>query len=108
MSLLRRQVNKYKQKRSKGLKLIFFFVSVCFMGVLIGLMPGSWLCNRSEYCQSGLTSSVLSTQIGVFGILFLLAKLLAGKLCTVFFKDKQTTEFLLCRCRLLICLAYCL
>ncbi|GAA5806316.1 PAP2 superfamily-domain-containing protein [Helicostylum pulchrum] len=55
--------------------------SVCFMGVLIGLMPGSWLCNRSEYCQSGLSSSVLSTQIGVFGLLFLLAKLLAGVAC---------------------------
>lgn len=49
------------------------------MGVLIGLLPGSWLCNKSEYCNSGLSSSILSTQLGIFGILFLLLKLLAGK-----------------------------
>jgi hypothetical protein len=48
------------------------------MGVLIGLMPGSWLCNQSDYCYSGLSSSVLSTQIGIFGALFLLVKLVAG------------------------------
>lgn len=54
--------------------------SVCFMGVLIGLMPGSWLCNHTEYCNAGLSSSVISTQVGLFGAIFLIVKLIAGKL----------------------------
>lgn len=49
------------------------------MGVLMGLMPGSWVCNKTDYCVSGLSSSVLSAQIGIFGALFLLVKLLAGR-----------------------------
>ncbi|CAO3656657.1 unnamed protein product [Mucor hiemalis] len=55
--------------------------SVCFMGVLIGLMPGSWLCNHTEYCNAGLSSSVLSTQVGLFGAIFLIVKLIAGVAC---------------------------
>ncbi|CEP07772.1 hypothetical protein [Parasitella parasitica] len=55
--------------------------SVCFMGVVIGLMPGSWLCNQTYYCNTGLSSSVLSTQIGIMGALFLLVKLVAGVAC---------------------------
>lgn len=55
--------------------------SVCFMGVLIGLMPGSWLCNQTDFCYTGLSSSVLSTQVGIMGALFLLVKLVAGVAC---------------------------
>ncbi|GAN01046.1 sphingosine-1-phosphate phosphohydrolase [Mucor ambiguus] len=55
--------------------------SVCFMGVLIGLMPGSWLCNQTDFCYTGLSSSVLSAHIGIMGALFLLVKLFAGVAC---------------------------
>ncbi|OAD03127.1 hypothetical protein MUCCIDRAFT_12518, partial [Mucor lusitanicus CBS 277.49] len=55
--------------------------SVCFMGVLIGLMPGSWLCNQTDFCYTGLSSSVLSRHIGIMGALFLLVKLVAGVAC---------------------------
>jgi hypothetical protein len=51
------------------------------MGVLIGLMPGSWLCNQTDYCHTGLSSSVLSTHVGIVGALFLLVKLMAGIAC---------------------------
>jgi hypothetical protein len=49
------------------------------MGVLIGLMPGSWLCNHTEYCSLGLTSSILSAQMNPLGALLLLVKLVLGK-----------------------------
>lgn len=48
------------------------------MGVVIGLMPGSWLCNQVDSCQAGLTSS-LSKEAGMMAILFLLLKLVIGK-----------------------------
>ncbi|CEG65226.1 hypothetical protein RMATCC62417_02054 [Rhizopus microsporus] len=54
--------------------------SVCFMGVVIGLMPGSWLCNQVDSCQAGLTSS-LSKEAGMMAILFLLLKLVIGVAC---------------------------
>ncbi|CEI86808.1 hypothetical protein RMCBS344292_01236 [Rhizopus microsporus] len=54
--------------------------SVCFMGVVIGLMPGSWLCNQVDSCQAGLTSN-LSKEAGMMALLFLLLKLVIGVAC---------------------------
>lgn len=48
------------------------------MGVVIGLMPGSWLCNQVDSCQAGLTSN-LSKEAGMMALLFLLLKLVIGK-----------------------------
>ncbi|KAI9269339.1 phosphatidic acid phosphatase type 2/haloperoxidase [Sporodiniella umbellata] len=55
--------------------------SVCFTGVVIGVMPGSWLCNQVDYCRIGLLSSVLSSNMSPVTILFLLVKLLLGVTC---------------------------
>lgn len=55
--------------------------SVCFIGVVIGVMPGSWLCNQVDYCRTGLLSSVLSSNMGPVTLLFLLVKLVAGVAC---------------------------
>ncbi|KAI8087592.1 PAP2 superfamily-domain-containing protein [Gilbertella persicaria] len=61
--------------------LMLVSIHVCFMGVLIGLMPGSWLCNRTNACYTGLSSSVLSTQMGFVAALVLLLKLVVGVAC---------------------------
>ncbi|KAG0745816.1 hypothetical protein G6F57_001081 [Rhizopus arrhizus] len=55
--------------------------SVCFTGVLLGLMPGSWLCNQVDYCQAGLLSSVISKDMSPLATLLLLVKLVAGVAC---------------------------
>ncbi|KAG1308409.1 hypothetical protein G6F64_006062 [Rhizopus arrhizus] len=55
--------------------------SVCFMGVVIGVIPGSWLCNHIDYCQAGTSSSFLSKDMGILAILLLLVKLVTGVAC---------------------------
>ncbi|OBZ88299.1 hypothetical protein A0J61_03654 [Choanephora cucurbitarum] len=55
--------------------------SVCFTGVLIGLMPGSWLCHHTDVCYTGLSSSVISSQMSLFAVLLLLFKLVLGVAC---------------------------
>jgi hypothetical protein len=48
------------------------------MGVVIGVIPGSWLCNHIDYCQAGTSSSFLSKEMGILAILLLLVKLVTG------------------------------
>ncbi|KAI8975316.1 phosphatidic acid phosphatase type 2/haloperoxidase [Mycotypha africana] len=55
--------------------------SVCFMGVLIGLLPGTWLCYGSDVCVKGLSSSIISMQLGLLGSLLLILKLVIGVAC---------------------------
>ena len=52
--------------------------SVCFMGVLIGLLPGSWLCYRSDYCEMGLRSTALTLSSKTFTLLIMMLKLVMG------------------------------
>ncbi|KAI8352896.1 PAP2 superfamily-domain-containing protein [Blakeslea trispora] len=61
--------------------LMLVSIHVCFTGVLIGLMPGSWLCYRTDVCYTGLSSSVISAQMSLFAILLLLFKLVLGVAC---------------------------
>ncbi|CAO3678361.1 unnamed protein product [Rhizopus stolonifer] len=77
--------------------------SVCFIGVVIGVMPGSWLCNQVDYCRTGLLSSVLSSNMGPVTLLFLLVKLVAGKRVFIIYDSHQES-----RGCLLICMAYCM
>ena len=63
------------------LSIYIAFFSVCFTGVLIGLMPGSWLCHHTDVCYTGLSSSVISSQMSLFAVLLLLFKLVLGVAC---------------------------
>lgn len=51
------------------------------MGVLIGLMPGTILCNNSEYCLKGITSSSITSQMNALDTVLLLIKLVVGVAC---------------------------
>ncbi|KAI7865771.1 PAP2 superfamily-domain-containing protein [Spinellus fusiger] len=51
--------------------------SVCFMGVLMGLLPGSWLCQQSATCVLGL-SSATTYQLNLTVILVVLTKTVLG------------------------------
>ncbi len=79
--------------------------SVCFTGVLLGLMPGSWLCNQVDYCQAGLLSSVISKDMSPLATLLLLVKLVAGKMVSNSLEKYDTN--CVNRCCLFIYLAYC-
>ncbi|ORX53135.1 hypothetical protein DM01DRAFT_1306149 [Hesseltinella vesiculosa] len=50
--------------------------SVCFMGVMIGLLPGSWLCQRSDYCVMGLKADVAT--LSLYTLLVILLKMVLG------------------------------
>ncbi|OAD67557.1 hypothetical protein PHYBLDRAFT_189030 [Phycomyces blakesleeanus NRRL 1555(-)] len=51
--------------------------SVCFMGVLIGLFPGSWLCQHTDICVMSLTSTA-TQQTGLKAGLIVLLKMVLG------------------------------
>ncbi|KAI8996932.1 PAP2 superfamily-domain-containing protein [Pilobolus umbonatus] len=61
--------------------LMLVHLHVCFMGVLIGLLPGCWLCHQTDYCYAGLSSSMLTTHLTVVSALFLVFKLALGVAC---------------------------
>lgn len=44
-------------------------------------MPGTILCNNSEYCSKGITSSIITRQMGLMDTGFLIAKLVVGVAC---------------------------
>ncbi|KAI8138527.1 PAP2 superfamily-domain-containing protein [Fennellomyces sp. T-0311] len=52
--------------------------SVCFMGVLIGLFPGGWLCNHSEYCTMGQQTLALTQSTLPVAAFVVLSKLVLG------------------------------
>ncbi|CAO3650048.1 unnamed protein product [Cunninghamella echinulata] len=52
--------------------------SVCFMGVVMGIYPGSWICYRSEICQLGLKSSALTSSFDLKDIALTLMKITIG------------------------------
>ncbi|KAI7900242.1 PAP2 superfamily-domain-containing protein [Cokeromyces recurvatus] len=55
--------------------------SVCFTGVIIGLLPGTWLCNRNEYCLRTSEFHLYGPQVSLLDILFSLIKLIIGVAC---------------------------
>ncbi|KAL1936775.1 hypothetical protein VTP01DRAFT_909 [Rhizomucor pusillus] len=52
--------------------------SVCFMGVLIGVFPGGWLCEHSEYCQLGKRTTAFNSLPFLIACIVVLAKLVLG------------------------------
>ncbi|KAI9475710.1 MAG: PAP2 superfamily-domain-containing protein [Benjaminiella poitrasii] len=66
-----------------GIPICLMLVSlhVCFMGVLIGIMPGTWLCNQNEYCLKSNAFNLFGSQVGLFDILLSLVKLVVGVAC---------------------------
>ena len=52
--------------------------SVCFMAVLIGVFPGSWLCHHSEYCQLGQETLALTQSTLPVAAFVVLTKLILG------------------------------
>ncbi|KAL0076897.1 phosphatidic acid phosphatase type 2/haloperoxidase [Phycomyces blakesleeanus] len=52
-------------------------IHVCFMGVLIGLFPGSWLCQHTDICVMSLTSTA-TQQTGLKAGLIVLLKMVLG------------------------------
>ncbi|KAI8330478.1 PAP2 superfamily-domain-containing protein [Chlamydoabsidia padenii] len=53
-------------------------IHVCFMGVLMGVYPGSWMCNKTEICHMGLTSSAESLSFGLQSLGISLMKIIVG------------------------------
>ncbi|KAI8070471.1 PAP2 superfamily-domain-containing protein [Gongronella butleri] len=51
--------------------------SVCFLGVLIGVFPGSWVCTHTEICVLGLRSNV-EAAFGPYTLLIVLMKIALG------------------------------
>ncbi|KAI8379369.1 phosphatidic acid phosphatase type 2/haloperoxidase [Radiomyces spectabilis] len=58
--------------------LILVGLHVCFMGVCIGLFPGSWLCYRSEYCTLGLSTAATSHYSSIVALIVILIKVILG------------------------------
>ncbi|CAO3586308.1 unnamed protein product [Absidia cylindrospora] len=52
--------------------------SVCFMGVIMGVFPGSWMCNNAELCRLGLKSSAESVSFGLVPLFIVLMKVIIG------------------------------
>lgn len=53
--------------------------SVCFMGVLVGVFPGGWLCAHSDYCTMGQQTLALVHSSAPIAVAIVLAKLVLGK-----------------------------
>lgn len=53
--------------------------SVCFMGVLVGVFPGGWLCAHSDYCTMGQQTLALVHSSAPIAVAIVLAKLILGK-----------------------------
>ena len=51
---------------------------MCFMGVLIGLFPGGWLCHHSDYCTLGKETLALTQSTLPVAALVVLSKLVLG------------------------------
>ncbi|KAI9320203.1 PAP2 superfamily-domain-containing protein [Dichotomocladium elegans] len=52
--------------------------SVCFMGVLIGMVPGGWMCVHSDYCELGQQTLAFSQSPIMVAVAVVLAKLVIG------------------------------
>lgn len=52
--------------------------SVCFMGVLVGVFPGGWLCAHSDYCTMGQQTLALVHSSAPIAVAIVLAKLILG------------------------------
>lgn len=48
------------------------------MGVLIGVFPGGWLCEHSEYCQLGKRTTAFNSLPFLIACIVVLAKLVLG------------------------------
>ncbi|KAI9268208.1 phosphatidic acid phosphatase type 2/haloperoxidase [Phascolomyces articulosus] len=51
---------------------------VCFMGVMIGVFPGGWLCHHSEYCMLGQETLALTQSTLPVAAFVVLSKLVLG------------------------------
>ncbi|KAI9489776.1 phosphatidic acid phosphatase type 2/haloperoxidase [Zychaea mexicana] len=51
---------------------------VCFMGVLIGVFPGGWLCHHSDYCTMGQETLALTQSTMLVAAFVVLSKLVLG------------------------------
>ncbi|KAI8343342.1 PAP2 superfamily-domain-containing protein [Chlamydoabsidia padenii] len=58
--------------------LILVGIHVCFMGVIMGVYPGSWLCNNSDMCRSGLETSLGGISFGLVTLGVMLTKVIIG------------------------------
>lgn len=45
----------------------------------MGVYPGSWLCNNSDMCRSGLLTSANGLPFGLMYLLVMAAKIVVGK-----------------------------
>jgi hypothetical protein len=59
------------------------------MGVLMGVYPGSWMCNKTDICHMGLTSSAGSLSFGLLSLGISLMKIVVGK---YYRKDEDNSD----------------
>ncbi|CAO3591068.1 unnamed protein product [Absidia cylindrospora] len=52
--------------------------SVCFMGVIMGVYPGSWMCNNTDICKLGLKASAGSFSFGFLSLAIITMKIIVG------------------------------